>query len=312
MTLNKQSEDRLIEAWKKHHASNIFLSRNSDTLGLDITGVTGMPLAYNKFLHHFNFVSVNNLLKKIGNLSGKSALEIGCGAGRWSKYIAEKGAKVTAIDISDELLKDNMARMPGIKFINMSACKINFALESFDLIVSVTVLQHMPYEIQAEAIQEICRVMKYGGYALIIEGTREDENKIYKHSFPNSTKAWIKKFRDNNCALVYHLKNTNPVLLNLYFELKTRMLHIFKTMIDGIQNEPTDDPMDTSSYDKIVADKTKGEKHKKYLFLRKFYRACDYSIVYLLSKLSYSLEYLNMYIFRYYPTSDGAFLFKKQ
>lgn len=311
MSLNSNSlEYRLIEAWKKHHTSNIFISRKKDILGLDITGVTGMPLAYNKLLHHFNLASVNYLVRKIGSLSGKYVLDIGCGAGRWSRYMSDRGAKVTGIDISDELLNNNKITMPEIEFVNMSACKMKFENGKFDLVISVTVLQHMPYGIQEEAIKEICRVLKVGGYALIVEGTREDEDKIYKHSFPHSTRGWIKKFQDGNCVLMYHLKNTNPFLINLYFEFRDKILCLFKNKIDGISSE-TSDALDTSSYDKIMNDKIKGEGYKKLLFLRKVFRICNYFIIYLLSKISYPIEYLNMYIFRYYPTSDGAFLFKK-
>ena len=44
-------------------------------------------------------------LKLLGNIKDKKILEIGCGGAQCSIVFAKKGAKVTAIDISEEQLK---------------------------------------------------------------------------------------------------------------------------------------------------------------------------------------------------------------
>ena len=305
----KALEKRLVETWKKHHSANIFFSRKVDSLGLDIVGVPGEPLSYNKFLHHFDLRSFRRLLKRIGDIKGRSALDIGCGTGRWSKIMHNMGVRVVGIDLSEELLKDNKIRMPEIDFKEMMASHLNFQDNTFDLVSSVTVL-HIPYKVQKESIKEICRVLKIGGFALIIEGSKENEQIQYRYSFPNSTRGWLNNFQEHNCALIYHEKTLNPLLLNFYFNLRDKVLKCLRIAIDGSSGEPVD-ALDSSSIEKIMLYKTKGEKGKKLLFLRKIFRKVNILIVYLLTKISYAIEYLNIYIFRYYPTSNGVFLFKK-
>ncbi len=47
-------------------------------------------------------------LEAIGNLEGKTILDVGCGAGRYSVELATKGATVVGVDFSEEML--TMAR----------------------------------------------------------------------------------------------------------------------------------------------------------------------------------------------------------
>lgn len=304
-------ENRLVEAWKKHHSMNGFVDRKKDDLGLDVVGVTGMPLAYNVFLHRLNVISVRRMLKGYASLEGKRVLDIGCGTGRWSQYFHGLGARVTGIDVSRDLLEDNKKRIQGIEFLEMSACRLDFPDNTFDLVNSVTVLQHIPYEIQAKALDEICRVLKPGGSALIVEGTREDETLVYKYSFPHSTRGWIAQFTSRSFRLIRHEKNTNPFLLNSYFSMRDRALKSIKQSL-GEKTADLSDPLDTSSYDAISRDRKYGEAHKKHLAARKLYRVCNNGCIVFLTWLSYPVEYANSLLFKYYPTSNGAFLFRKE
>ena len=45
------------------------------------------------------------ILGKVGNLTGKRVLDLGCGAGEAAVYFAKKGALVTATDISSAMLE---------------------------------------------------------------------------------------------------------------------------------------------------------------------------------------------------------------
>ena len=130
--------------WKRHHEAKIFLDRKKDPLGLDIVCVTGYPLSYNKFLHHFNKQAVDALVSRCRGIKGKLVLDIGCGTGRWCRYYSEKGAKVTGIDLSKSRLSDNRKRLPQVDFKVMSADNLKFKSKTFDVVNSVVVLQHIP------------------------------------------------------------------------------------------------------------------------------------------------------------------------
>ena len=59
-------------------------------------------------------------------------LDIGCGAGRSTIALAERGYSVVAIDLSDALLKIARDRHPTHDFLTMDATRLLFDDESFD------------------------------------------------------------------------------------------------------------------------------------------------------------------------------------
>jgi 2-polyprenyl-3-methyl-5-hydroxy-6-metoxy-1,4-benzoquinol methylase len=94
---------------------------------------------------------------------GKKVLEIGCGTGRITERLARWGARVTATDISGEMLDVAHARlrdMPGIvspEFRVMSVFDIDVDVKDYDLVVMVNVLGRLsnPFE----AIRQIASRM---------------------------------------------------------------------------------------------------------------------------------------------------------
>ena len=73
-------------------------------------------------------------------------LDLGCGSGRWSKYLSEKVKFIEAIDPSDavyaahELLKNNK----NTRVTKSTVDNIPFEDESFDFAFSLGVLHHIP------------------------------------------------------------------------------------------------------------------------------------------------------------------------
>jgi len=110
-----------------------------------------------------NFYSVLQDVVNINNL-----IEIGAGEGFWSKILAEKypKAKIVSSDISDDeyvTRKKNLQKYHNISVIKADATKLEFEDNSFDLVVCLEVLEHIPkYE---EALKEIFRVNS--NYALL-------------------------------------------------------------------------------------------------------------------------------------------------
>ncbi len=143
-------------------------------------------------LHHRNFI--NRIKKSKGNekkvfeyklttpwhrivveflnnieLKNKKVLEIGCGYGSLSVYMAKKGAKVTGIDISSEAIKISKrnASLNGQKIILKQASgeNISFKDQFFDLVVCCETLEHIPN--YKKVIDEIIRVTKNSGNIII-------------------------------------------------------------------------------------------------------------------------------------------------
>jgi ubiquinone/menaquinone biosynthesis C-methylase UbiE len=137
------------------------------------------------------------LLNKCGNLGGNVALDIGTGAGRWAVRLLGRGLKVTAIDSNEEMIERNIKLFPQINFKKMHITYLDFEDNYFDLVTSVTVLHHIPYETQKEVIKEITRVTKDGKHILILEST--NTNSAAPSMFANSLTRWTELFRENGC-----------------------------------------------------------------------------------------------------------------
>jgi SAM-dependent methyltransferase len=93
---------------------------------------------------------------------GMSVLELGCGAGYFTRELACSGAEVVAIDVSPDLLE--IARTncsaPNVRYQIQNAYELSYPDAVFDSVVGSSVLHHLEIE---KAVREIYRVLKPGG-----------------------------------------------------------------------------------------------------------------------------------------------------
>src|SRR4249919_757728 len=77
-------------------------------------------------------------------LEGKSALDVGCGAGLLAEPLARLGAKVTAVDAAPELIKVAKAHSEGQGLnIDYSAIGVEDVGGKFDLVTAMEVIEHV-------------------------------------------------------------------------------------------------------------------------------------------------------------------------
>ena len=185
------SPEEMRRYWRQHSRLWSDLDRDEDPEGLTNVCYNGAPLWLNRFAARCQRKTFLGLLASVGSLDGLPALDIGCGTGRWSRLLAERGARVTGIDLQCETLADNRRRHPACTFLEMSADAIGLKSASFHLASAVTVLQHIPYEPQMRALAEMRRVLVKGGSALILEGIRDRGPAV----FSNTREEWFAKSR---------------------------------------------------------------------------------------------------------------------
>ena len=105
-------------------------------------------------------------LKRIDRLArirpGDRVLEVGCGQGHLTRALAGRGADIVGIDANPEA--PDVAGTDLVK--HMVAEELDFEGDSFDLIVSVHAIEHIPP--LEKALTEMARVLKPGGRALFI------------------------------------------------------------------------------------------------------------------------------------------------
>lgn len=140
---------------------------------------------------------------------GARVLEIGCGRGRWLNFFRDRGADPSGIDVSPDAVDHCLAQ--GLQAVVGSAEDLPFAGETFDLVVSVTVLLHLPPDAQFRATSEMRRVCRSGGHIVLLEGTADDRS---PHVWSRSVTEWLALFR-----------GSRPVFLEShYFAFPLRLL----------------------------------------------------------------------------------------
>lgn len=116
--------------------------------------------AYREYLNNPAFLGF------VGDLSGKTVLDAGCGEGYNTRILARSGARMVAVDISQkmiELARQEERREPlGIRYEVASFSDLSlFDDESFDFVVSFMALMDSPdFE---SAVKEIFRVLRKHG-----------------------------------------------------------------------------------------------------------------------------------------------------
>lgn len=93
------------------------------------------------------------------------ALDVGCGEGRFCRFLKDNGFDVTGIDPTAGLIAHARARDAQGSYIEGVAERLPFGDSSFDLVVSYLSLIDIP-DIQA-GIREMARVLNPGGLLLI-------------------------------------------------------------------------------------------------------------------------------------------------
>ena len=95
----------------------------------------------------------------------RTALDIGCGEGRFCRMLAAEGIATTGIDPTLRLLDAARTRDPQGNYLQARAEALPFADASFDLVVSYLTL--IDIDDYAAAIAEMARVLRPGGSLLI-------------------------------------------------------------------------------------------------------------------------------------------------
>lgn len=132
--------------------------------------------------------SVKKLKGKLSNnkisLEGKRILEIGCGAGRMTEFLAKEADFVYAIDISEEMLrkfKKRLGRIDNVKKIR-SGNLSQIPDESVDLILSDLVFQHNSEPIVEDFFRDGWRILIHGGY-YVFQMTFSKVHQIIKNTY---------------------------------------------------------------------------------------------------------------------------------
>jgi ubiquinone/menaquinone biosynthesis C-methylase UbiE len=157
------------------------------------------PPWFNRFYARYQLRAVTRMLGGLP-LAGTRALDVGCGSGRWTRWLAQRGADPVGVDPTAAMLQTARQLSPALTFERMSATTIDFPENTFDLVMAVTVIQHLRPPEQEEAAAAMCRVLRPGGHLFVFDliDTRDPGRVV----FPRSAEAWIELYRRHDMTLV--------------------------------------------------------------------------------------------------------------
>ena len=185
--------------WRRVHARVPHVDPAADPELLDVVCHGDAPAWYNRYHARVQASAFEDALVHVGPLRGKQVLEIGCGSGRWSRLLAERGAEVLAVDLSPELIDRNRREIPDVRFEVADVLELELTPESIDLAVSVTVIQHLPPHEQEVVAAKLAGFVRSGGAALLLENTRDHG----AHVFARTVDAWLELFERHGFRLVW-------------------------------------------------------------------------------------------------------------
>ena len=115
----------------------------------------------------------NSLLKHVPPNCG-NALEIGCGTGAFARDLARVCKRVTALDLSSEMIRIARARSAqfgNVEFQLADAMTWNFPHSHFDFVCSIATLHHLQ---QRELFVKMRETLKPGGVLVVLDLVQSD------------------------------------------------------------------------------------------------------------------------------------------
>ena len=169
-----KKQDFKILASKKRSTKSDQLKATSSTSWGPVASWYDDHLEKNGDTYHEKVV-YPNLLRILGDLQGKRVLDLACGQGQFSRYMRDKGAFVTGVDLGKELILLAEANNKSVKdtgshkivYFNGSADDLYMLKErSFDIVVCVLALQNI--EKLQKTIEEVKRVLLPDGVFVFV------------------------------------------------------------------------------------------------------------------------------------------------
>ncbi len=163
-----------------------------------------------KPLHDINPLRLNYIDNAV-SLKGKAVLDVGCGGGILSESMAEKGAKVTAIDLSEKALK--VAALHSLD----SGVTVDYQLitveklaqqqpASFDVVTCLEMLEHVPDP--ASVVAACAKLVKPGGHVFFSTINRNPKAYLFAvigaeyvlNMLPRGTHDYVKFIKPSELA----------------------------------------------------------------------------------------------------------------
>ncbi len=154
-------------------------------------------------LHEINPLRLGWIESQCGGLAGKTVLDVGCGGGILAEAMAQRGAHVTGIDLSEKAL--TVAKLHRLE----SGVTVDYRLESaeahaaahpeaYDVVTCLEMLEHVPDP--ASTVRACAQLVKPGGMVFFATLNRTVKSYLFAiigaeyvlRLLPRGTHEWSK------------------------------------------------------------------------------------------------------------------------
>ncbi len=168
----------------------------------------------NQMIYHYD---QQLRLKMIAELVGKlalqpscHALDFGCGVGDFSRLLHSLGLRVSGYDLSEHIISKAVATSPE-NSINYSAKLEPLLKNSYSLILSITVLQHiLDADELADTLKKLALCLSPDGYFVVLESI--SGSAASAHLTTRSKAEWVDAFKNAGMKLVFEKQFQHPTM----------------------------------------------------------------------------------------------------
>jgi SAM-dependent methyltransferase len=109
---------------------------------------------------------------------GSEVLDLGCGGGRRAAQAVAGRHRYTGVDLSAVQIERARERIPQGRFLVADVTRLELEPESFDAVMSLFMLGHIPRAEQAPLLRDVRGWLRPGGWLLATMGTGGSDDEI--------------------------------------------------------------------------------------------------------------------------------------
>ena len=134
-----------------------------DTIRDDFDRIALLPEEWNTSLHYQRL-----LLRRVPRGCAE-ALDVGCGAGDFTRELAARCGHVTGVDLAPNMVAEARRRSPGVANVDYAVADVMtepLPTGAFDCIAAIALLHHLPLEAALTRFRDLLRP---GGVLLVLD-----------------------------------------------------------------------------------------------------------------------------------------------
>ena len=120
---------------------------------------------------------------------GSSVVDLGCGAGVPITRALSERYRVTAVDISEAMIRRAKSNVPGARFIHGDVVAMALADVAFDAAVAIFMLFHLPREEHGRLFERVWSWLRPGGHFLVTLTQAGNPARV-RHDFLGTDMYW--------------------------------------------------------------------------------------------------------------------------